>query len=269
MALIEGASGVFARLNYSFDDPNSHVQEFSDETKSHLDTVPPVIEKWQAQDIANNTVGGYFKNPVETQVNTVITLSTQFKNVSNAVSNLSLMYVAANNLYNNATAFLAHTNRISGVTPFSGEDETIPWYNTALNYGKSAVYITNQTDGIVNSAPIMGSFTSILVGPQISANANVMTSDYVTVNSSIYTDGMGNVYSNLTTTQINTIITHITSTQNLLTTRQTSDYTYYNNLRTFLSSYNELKQFSNMGDTQNNLVQNLIGSDKLLSRINS
>lgn len=138
-----------------------------------------------------------------------------------------------------------------------------------MNYGKSAVYITNQTDGVENSAPIMGSFTSILIGPQISANANIMAPDYVTINSSIYTDGMGNVYSNLSSTQINTIVTHITNTQNLMTTRQSSDYTYYNNLRTFLASYNEVKQFSNMGDTQSNMVQNLNGSDKLLSRINS
>ena len=40
------------------------------------------------------------------------------------------------------------------------------------------------------------------------------------------------------------------------------------NLKTLVTDYNTVRQFSQMGETQLDLVNNHIGTDKLLSRIN-
>lgn len=269
MTIVANSTGVFATLNYNFNDPNGAVKEYSANTQAHLNTMPAFIESWQAQDIANNDVGGYFKNPVSAYVNTIITLSAQMREEANtanssnsSVDGLSSIITAANTLATTANSFLAHTNRISGVTPFTGQDDTIPFYDTAMGLGKSAVYITNQTDGIINSAPIMGSFTSVLVGPQVYANANTITVDSVTLTAII----TANTANSAAITQIQTDLTNINSH---LSGRQTADYTFYTNLKSMVDKYNQLKQFSNMGETQQDLIQNYIGSDKLLTRLNA
>jgi hypothetical protein len=168
----------------------------------------------------------------------------------------------ANSLATTANAFLAHTNRISGVTPYTGQDDTIPLYDTAMGLGKSAIYVMNQTDGIINSAPIMGSFTSVLVGPQVYANANTITIDSATLDTVI----AANTANASAITQIQTDLTNINSH---LSGRQTNDYTFYTNLKSFMDKYNQVKKFSNMGETQSFLVENYIGSDKLLTRLNA
>ena len=131
-----------------------------------------------------------------------------------------------------------------------------------MGLGKSAVYITNQTDGIINSAPIMGSFTSVLVAPQVYANANTITVDSATL-TAIITANSANAAA---ITQIQTDLANINSH---LSGRQTADYTFYTNLKSMVDKYNQLKQFSNMGETQTDLIENYIGSDKLLTRLNA
>jgi hypothetical protein len=269
MTTVANSAGVFATLNYHFDDPNGAVQTFSANTQAHLNTMPAFIESWQAKDIANNDVGGYFQNPVNDYVNTIITYSTSIRANANAaidansvISGLDNIVNVANSLATTANAFLAHTNRISGVTPYTGQDDTIPYYDTAMGLGKSAVYVMNQTDGIINSAPIMGSFTSILVGPQVYANANTITIDS-TILATVIASNTSNAAA---ITQIQTDLTNINSH---LSGRQNNDYTFYTNLKSFMDKYNQTKKFSNMGDTQSFLIENYIGSNKLLTRLNA
>jgi len=168
MASVNNATGVFATLGYNFSDPNSDVINLSANTVAHLNSMPAFIETWQAQDIANNTVGGYYQNPVNSNTSSIITISQTMIIVANTgasqnIANCNLIITAANGLYNNTSSFLAHTNRISGVTPFVGQDVVNPYYDTAMGLGKTALYITNQTDNITNTSPILGSFTSILI----------------------------------------------------------------------------------------------------------
>ena len=272
MTTVANSTGVFATLNYHFDGPNGAVQTFSANTQAHMNTMPAFIESWQAQDIANNDVGGYYKNPVDAYVNTIITYSAGMRDAANtanssnsAVDGLSTIITTANTLAATANAFLAHTNRISGVTPYTGQDDSIPYYDTASSLGKSAIYVMNQTDGIINSAPIMGSLTSILVGPQIYANANTITADSIILTGVI----AGNVSNTTTNTQISQIQTDLTNINSHLSGRQSNDYTFYTNLKSFMDKYNTTKKFSNMGETQNFLAQNYIGTDKLLTRLNT
>jgi hypothetical protein len=275
MATVNNATGVYATLDYNFDDPNGYVMNLSANSVAHLNAMPSFIQSWQAQDIANNDVGGYFKNPTSANVNIIITLSQAIYDVANS-ANLTAITTAASTLHTDSNSFLAHTNRLSGVTPFTGDD-TVPYYTSAMNLGKTALYITNQTDSISNTSPIMGSFTSILVDPQIGEYGNTLVSypDLInnSLNSETTTDEGGNtiviITSNLASSTLEQIASDLANTDTFLTTRQNGDVTYFTNLKTFVNNYNQVKQFSNLGETQSYLLNNFIGSNKLISRINS
>lgn len=267
MALVNNATGVYATLGYNFNDPNQDVILLSANTVAHLNSMPAFIETWQAQDIANNTVGGYYQNPVASNTNSIITIAGNIIIQANTgssqnIANCDLIQTAANTLLTTATSFLAHTDRISGVTPFVGQDVVNPYYDTAMGLGKTALYITNQTDNITNTSPILGSFTSILIGPQIGSDNNTLANDLI-----ILTAGV--TANNLTDVQINQIISDLSNTNTLLSTRQSADVTYYTNLRTFVDNYNQVKKFTNMGETETYLVNNFVGTDKIKTRINS
>ncbi len=267
MASVNNATGVYATLGYNFNDPNSDVINLSANTVAHLNSMPAFIETWQAQDIANNAVGGYYQNPVASNTSSIITISQTMITVANTgasqnIANCDLIVTAANGLYNNASSFLAHTDRISGVTPFVGQDVVNPYYDTAMGLGKTALYITNQTDNITNTSPILGSFTSILIGPQIDSANVTLANNLVTLTNGVTAN-------NLTQAQISQILSNISNTNTLLITRQNADVTYYTNLRSFVDKYNQVKKFSNMGETETYLVNNFVGTDKIKERINS
>lgn len=267
MALVNNATGVYATLGYNFNDPNEDILSLSANTIAHLNSMPAFIESWQAQDIANNTVGGYFQNPVNANTNSIIAISQTMITIANtgASQNLdgcNLIVTAANTLLSNVTSFLAHTNRISGVTPFVGQDIVNPYYDTAMGLGKTALYITNQTDNITNTSPILGSFTSILIGPQIGSANTTLTNDLIVLTAGVTANS-------LTNAQVNQILSNITNTNTLLVARQSADVSYYINLRSFVDKYNTTKKFTNMGETETFLVNNFVGTDKIKSRINS
>ena len=275
MAQVNNATGVYATLGYNFDDPNGAVREFSANTQVMMSQLPALISPWQAQDVVQNNIGGYFQNPVDTFVNNIITVSNQIYILANSISgnanttyagtaNLDILIPSAQTLNITASSFLTHTNKISGVTPMNGQTDTSinPYYMTAVNYGKQAIYITNQTDGVVNNSPIMGSMTSILIGPQVSANSNTLSADYITLTNGISSNSLSN-------TQVSQIVTDINSMNDFLFGRHTSDVTFFGNIISFVSKYNATQQFASMGETETYLCNNLIGTPKLVSRINS
>jgi hypothetical protein len=277
MALVNNATGVYATLGYNFSDPNEDIVQLSANTVEHLNSMPAFIESWQAKDIADNNVGGYYQNPVAANTNSIITLAGNIIAEANGIANLGTIYTEANTLQLTATNFLEHTDRISGVTPFVGQDVENPYYDTAMGIGKTALYITNQTDNITNTSPILGSFTSILIGPQVGQSASQIQNYVILIQNSLNTeetmDEGGNTIttttSNLTSSQISDIETGLSNTNTLLVTRQSADVTYYTNLRTFVDKYNTTKKFSNMGETETYLVNNFVGTDKIKERINS
>lgn len=266
MATVNNATGVYATLGYNFDDPNAAVQVLSANTQAHMNSMPAFIDAWQAKDIANYDVGGYFQNPVASNTNIIITtaqnliIAANTANTAN-IANSDTIGINANALYLMAQSFLSHTDRLSGVTPFVGQDLVNPYYDTAMGLGKTALYITNQTDAITNTSPIMGSFTSILINPQVVTYADTLQNDLIVLNNGITAN-------NLTQDQITQINTDITNTTTYLSTRINADITYYANLRAFVDNYNQVKQFSNMGESQTYLINNFIGTPKLLTRLN-
>ena len=275
MTAVANAAGVFHSFGYSFDDPNGHIQELSQDTLEHLDAMPPFITDWQAQDIANKDFDGYYQNPMQSITMLIYQNAnaiSELANTGNGVLNLVTVRNSATQLRSNAQEFLSHTSRLSGLTPYVGTDNINPYLDMAMSFGRTAMYITQQTDGITNNAPIMGSFTSLMIEPQLIANNNTLLTYKNQIQGSINVSFdivlQENVHnSNLTNQQITTINTHINNLNNYMQTRRIADIDFYNNVKYFIEGYNKTKKLNNMGETEKYLIMNLIGTEKAKTRI--
>lgn len=285
---------LFDRLGYNFDDPEDKVKEYSDDTKNYIESIPPILEDWQAGDIANNSVSGYVTNPLSTSMATINTsislistslpanggstgaITNLFSNIANTCkaitgytynsgTEMSPVYVTVEG---ESAKFIAHTNRISGVTPMTQVDESNndkPFYDSAMGLGKTLSYIAYQTSGVSNSAPIMGSFTSLLIGNTLNTYITTISTYANTINASV--DGSG--VSNLSLSTVTTIDTNIAGIKTLIYTRRVHDENYYVNAREVVEEARSLKKYSQRGSTDDYLFQNIIGTEKLLTRINA
>jgi hypothetical protein len=268
MTTVNNATGVYATLGYNFNDPNGDVSTLSSDAQNHLNSMPPFITTWQAQAIVSAGTGaistsGLYQNPVATAItsiwntaNSIIAIAAGNSDNSNTLINTAI------SLASTANSFMWHTNRLSNLVAFDGTDTVNPYYSQAISYGKTALYVTNQTDAITNTSPIMGSFTSLFIGPQLNANSVIVSTDYTTYQTGIQND-------TLTLAQYTKIENDLNTAALLMSTRKSADVTFYTNLKNMVNNYNTLKQFNNMGESQSYLVNNFIGTPSLVSKINS
>lgn len=290
--------GIFDRLQYNFETTSNSIFELSSNTQSFMNTVPSLLTDWQQEDIANDDVGGYFRNPVANVVqnirntcNTIFTIlspvpATNTNSVIGTTVDITNLFVTMNTQTanigtNNGGLFIAHTNRISGVTPLSASPESgldtalLPHYETAMSTGQLMMYLTNQSDGISNNSPIMGSFTSIIIEDDLNSLYSNIANYPTIINSSITITGTGispDNYvrtSNLSLDTVQTMANNIATINTTLAVRRDHDEKFYTNSRNLVDEYSQLRIFNNTGATANNLLQNYIGSDKLLTRLNS
>ena len=182
----------------------------------------------------------------------------------------------------NGGEFIAHTDRISGVTPLTASPSTtgrdtalLPHYDTAMSTGQLIMYLTYQSDGIQNNAPIMNSFQSILVEDDLDSLYSNISSYNTTISNSITISGTGTELdpyirtSNLTLSVVQNMSNNITTIDTTMATKRNGDEENYTLSRQMADEFNTLRQFNSIGATANNLIQNYIGSDKLLTRLNS
>jgi hypothetical protein len=292
--------GIFDRLEYDFETTGNSIFELSSNTQSFMNTVPSLLTDWQQQDIANSNVGGYFRNPVSNVSQNIrsscgglITLlssqpSTNTNAVTGTTSEITTLFgtiisQSSNIAGNNGLFFVEHTNRISGVTPLGASPETgldtalLPHYETAVSTGQLMMYLTNQSDNISNNSPIMGSFTSILIENELNNWYSNVSTYYTTISNSITVTGGGTDAntdpfirtSNLTLQTVQTMSNTIIDINNTMAQRRNHDEKFYTNSRQVVDEYSQLRIFNNTGATATNLLQNYIGSDKLLTRLNS
>ena len=272
---------LFQTLGYNYDDPHGAITDFSANTVAHLNVIPSLIVDWQSADIANNDVTGYFQNPVGTVSTSIKTTANAIHNIANSTitfTNLGVDLIMANianvsnNLISTSLSLYDHTNRVSGVTPYSDYitevgatiASTKPFKDTVMAYAKSATYIIYQTDGISNTSIMNGSQTSLFTAPELNVYLTNLQNYSNTINSSLTL-----TVSNLTSAQANTIRDGITATSSFMDTRRSHDETFYTNLVTLVNNYNAVRPLSNMGESQTTLVNNYTGTPKLLSRINA
>jgi len=258
---------IFDRLGYDAANTSSIVTPLSANVISTMNGLPPLLNTWQTADAANNIVGGYFKNPVANVTQSIWNVANSIIVISdlNVVANLANVSLSANALNLAANNFYSHTNRTSGVSP-DDDEPTLPHFKSAMAVSKVIMYITFQSDGIQNNAPMMGNFTSLIQANNLMISYNTISNYANTIANSI---NHGTYTTNLTTIQINTIQQEMNTITNLMNSRRTSDVNFYYNSRAIVNDYNNLKQFSAPGQSESYLYNNYIGTDKLKTRINS
>jgi hypothetical protein len=258
---------IFDRLGYDAANTLSIVTPLSANVISTMNGLPPLLNTWQTADAANNTVGGYFKNPVANVTQSIWNVANSIIAISdlNMVANLANLSLSANALSLSANNFYSHTNRTSGVS-LDDDEPTLPHFKSAMAVSKVIMYITFQSDGIQNNAPMMGNFTSLIQANNLTISYNTISNYANTIANSI---NHGTYTTNLTPIQINTIQQEMNTATILMNSRRTSDVNFYYNSRAIVDDYNTLKQFSTPGQSESYLYNNYIGTDKLKTRINS
>jgi hypothetical protein len=253
----------------------------------------PLLDPWQIEDIGNSDVGGYFVNPVISVTNTILTVSGYTRDifisfypsssVSTDVTNLLFnIYSTSNNIINTSGPnYIYVTNRESNVVEVGSDNSTVH-YQMAVGYGKILSYMTNQSDGVQNNSPFMGNFTSITLGNTLSDLSSSLITYYNVFANSITIvyvgpgpggpGGGGAVYANTSNISLSTaqgFSDTVNTINTLMTTYPTQDNAFFTNSKNVISDYSKISPLRNMGSTENYLMNNYIGTDKLKTRINS
>ena len=276
-------ASIYERLNFSFDTGKfGDSINLSDSTKSYLKAAPVKLETWQKDDLAGGNIvrTDYFKNPMITvtarlsdnvnTMNQIVQTIDTFDNGSGTAMKANLT-----NLVIEIRNYLSHTSNISGVTESRAnisENSVVvthfPDYNKAVSAGEQILLLTSSTDGVANTVPLLGNFTSLFISDEITSNANNIINDLVTVRNSVRTEVVGgetptsaNV-SNLSATLITTITANVVAANTLLSTRRLHDWNFFRNSLNILEDYNKINQLGRVGNTQKYLINNFVGTDK-------
>jgi hypothetical protein len=227
--------------------------------------MPQLLTAWQMQDMANNNSSAYFINPANTHIVSLKDNILGIETMCTGVSDLTTIFTAANNVItsNNLIDFSLHTDRMSNVLDPS-VDEELPHYKTSISLGKILTYLLYQSDGVTNNSVLIGSFGSILKYNTVSQYSQTIANDKILIENSINAGS-----SNLTTQQKTAITSNINAMNTFVYTTMTEDKNFYANSRTLVSEYSTLRELNSLGQTQNELIFNYIGSEKLLERLNS
>lgn len=263
---------ILGRLGYTFEDEgNTRVLNFSANAVAALNTVPDLLNEWQYTDLRDNDVSGYYKNPVANITNSIITLSNSMVELACTISSGGFTDVI--DTANSVALFVApqfrdHTYRVSGVVTVNDDQlPNLPHYDTAVAQGRGLTYIAYQSDNVTNSSLVMSSLTSILIEDDLNDLYNIANAEYYIVLGSLSDDGMGGNTSSLTSGQILNVKNAFVTINTTFETRRTHDETCFTNGRVILNDFGILRGIGASGETQNNLLINYVGSDKLLDRI--
>jgi len=264
------AESVFKNLGFNFDTAKfGDAQYLTPQTNNFLNSAPLTITTWQQNDIANNDTAStnYYKNPLANACSTISANATLIYNFANTVvfdfaSNTALAS-NANNTIISVSAFKTHTDNISGVSAMTSNTDVIPGLDSATSVGNYLLRILNKTDGIANTTPMLGSMTSLFVSDEVNANAATIYQDYLTLTSSVA--GNGNCYAS--SAQVNAINNRLKVFNDFMDYRRTSDWNFFANANIIVINSIKMDKFNNLGNTQNYLIQNLIGTDRLKTNL--
>jgi hypothetical protein len=268
---------IFARLNFNFPDPaaNTAVSNFTPEVNKQMSLMPPLLNSWQTSDIGSNSVSGYFQNPVSDVCqniwdtsNSIFFLTDELNGSNAAITALLANTYLTANVISTTTVnhYLYITNRQSNVSPL-GNDRSTPHYQTAIGVGKMMTHITNQSDGVQNNAPIIGNFTSILIGNTLNSLYNSIHNDMITLMHSI---GSNTAQSNISYANAVTLNSDVANVYATMTSFPANDTAFFNNSQAIMNDFSTVRQFNTIGQTESQLINMTgIGTSKLTDRLNS
>jgi len=288
-------TSVYQRLGFNSSNPiaNVTVQPLSANLLTQMSYVPTWMNEWQTKDVAEANTSGYFQNPMATTLSNVnIVANTMMNMVSNNISisgsTGTITSLLANTMtnaisigYSNTQLSITSeydnciyiTNRLSNVVEMNG-DLTVPHYQLATGYGTLLTYITNQTDGIQNNSPMIGCFTSLYTQNTLDALIANTTPLLVILKNSIthsvvISPPSESYSSNISLSNAQSLDNNMAAIFNTMYVSRTSDTAFFINSQATVNDYNIVSQFSNLGGTESQLIQERIGSPKLLSRLNA
>lgn len=269
---------VYDRLTLNFDTSRygdaSYLTPGASNTLNLVANTTPPTTDWQKADLAAGGIvrSNYFKNPTTIYVSDMLTYTSNIANNAYLANNFVLSDMA-NNLIVSLNAFGSHTNNISGLNVVS--DPTVPSYESASSVGQMNMMTLSKTDGVpANTVPILGSFSSLFIQDILVANTaqlKIYSNEYANSIVVVVDIGTGNTSysSNLSNSTIANIESYITSTSDVLNNTRNSDWTFYRNSLQLARDNGFLQQFSNMGATNTYLINNVIGTDSLKTKLTS
>lgn len=266
--------GIYARLGYNFDTNKfGGAQNLDPDVSNFLNASKLGLTQWQVNDLSSGSVDGYYENPY----NDLLGLSAVFNTGLGVYSDTTLflfdnidgtaaaaadaLHATSSSLESSLYSFAEHTNNLSGVTR-SRDLGKFPDLNGGLSVGRQILNITSKTDNIQDNTPILGNFTSLYIKPELTAQAEVIKNDFISLINASGLDPTGNANNSMSTTSINAITSHLQAFQSLIDTRRNADCQFYQNSLEISNEYSKVYQFSNLGATQESLIQ-VVGSSKL------
>ena len=295
---------LFDRTGFNFTDTSGTITTLPNTAIQQLNTAPALVpNQWMRDDLINDDTTGYYVNPVANSCNTIWLSANTLINTTSSVTgsgNLTALWTTINNNFKSIAGysvttgdaenppivtthvpgqivqFINHTNRISGVVPITANTDAAdkPHLEQAMQIGRALTYIIYQVDGREDNAPMLGSFTSILIANTINDYANVIVTYANTINNSITitTETVGEdvittKVSNLSYAAVNSIAATANTLNTLFLERRVHDENFYTKSNELVNEAKNIRRYENLGASEENLVQNLIGSDKLKSRL--
>jgi hypothetical protein len=295
---------LFDRTGFNFTDTSGTITTLPNTAIQQLNTAPALVpNQWMRDDLINDDTTGYYVNPVANSCNTIWLSANTLINTTSSVTgsgNLTALWTTINTNfksiagYNVTTGdaenppivtthvpgqivqFINHTNRISGVVPITANTDAAskPHLEQAMQIGRALTYVIYQVDGREDNAPMLGSFTSILIANTINDYVNVIVTYANTINNSITitTETVGEdvittKVSNLSYAAVNSIAATANTLNTLFLERRVHDENFYTKSNELVNEAKNIRRYENLGSSEDNLVQNLIGSDKLKSRL--
>lgn len=267
---------VYERLNITFTNfgEASNLSPGAANSLTFLAENTPPIAEWQKSDLANGNIQktDYFQNPM---ANNVATMTT---NTNTILATATLL--ADTDMENRATELIAeldlfkkHTDNISGVTIVNTANT--PSYDNASSVGQQIMMILAKTDGTEstqNTAPILGSFTSLFIRDELKSNTQQISyyANIYSSNTQLVPSESGDYYiCLLPPEEIANIKNYLSNTTTELSTRRTSDVTFYNNALQVVQDYGYLQQFTTAGGTNTYLMKNVVGTPRLANNLSS
>jgi hypothetical protein len=262
-------TSLFGKLGFNFDTNRfGDAQYLSPQAQAFLNTAPLRIDPWMQSDIANGNImmTNYYKNPLGNVCNTLISNTNSIVIFANTVAfdfaqaNANGLFESANTLLIELQQFKSHTDNLSGLTVMTSNTDTIPSLDTATTIGNQLLRILSTTDKIQNTTPMLGSMTSLYVSTELNSNNTIIASDFITLNNAVSLSN-GNCY--LSAAQVDTINNHVNVLRDFVNLRRTSDWQFFSNATLIVTDTMKLTSFNAIGNTQNNLIYSLIGTDRL------
>ena len=221
------------------------------------------IPTWQQYDLSvgSPVPSNYFRNPTSIYLNQLQTASNTLLYSANTANTANISLAAAD-LILELASFQSHTDNISGVVQVNNNQ--FPSFQSAQNLGQLNMMTLAKSDGVSNTAPILGSYTSLFIQDELSANANTLIFFVNEVANSINNMSQS---SNLSNIIVANITSYIQNTQSLLATRRTGDWTFYQNSTQLARDVGYMQQFNSLGGTASYLISNLVGTQALTANL--